>query len=92
MSHGPLLRIVAQDMSAQYPGGAVPGSMGVYPGIAMRLQERLFPRMLHSNLPNTFSYSSSNFKVQKSKESTARIVCWRELGLVNAFTLEVANS
>lgn len=55
----------------------------------MRLQDKLFPLMLQRNLPDTFSFKASNFKVQKSKESTARIVCWRELGLVNSFTLEV---
>lgn len=70
-------------------GASAPGRIGGFPGVAIRMQEKLFPRMLHHNLPRTFSYSASNFRVQKSKEQTARIVCWRELGLINSFTLEV---
>lgn len=32
----------------------------------------------------------SNFKVQKSKGGTGRVVGFRELGLVNSFTLEAS--
>lgn len=80
----------SQDLGAPYPGALLPGSMGAYPATPQRLQEKLFPCMLHHNLPNIFSFGSSNFKVQKSKESTARVVGWRELGLVNSFTLEAS--
>jgi len=37
-----------------------------------------------------FSFENCSFLVQKSKESTARIVMWREFQLVNSFTLEVS--
>ena len=37
-----------------------------------------------------FSFTMSSFKVQKSKENTMRVVCWREFGLINSFTLEVS--
>lgn len=48
----------------------------------LALHERVFPRMLWRN-GTTFSYADCNFKVQKAKESTARVVVWRELGLTN---------
>ena len=40
--------------------------------------------------PHPFAYEDCNFKVQKSKESTARVVVFREFNLVNSFTLEAS--
>jgi hypothetical protein len=40
--------------------------------------------------PHLFAYEDCNFKVQKSKESTARVVVFREFNLVNSFTLEAS--
>ena len=37
-----------------------------------------------------FSYDDCNFEVQKSRESTARVVMWREFNLINSFTLEAS--
>lgn len=37
-----------------------------------------------------FSFDDCSFLVQKSKESTARIVMWKEFQLVNSFTLEMS--
>ena len=53
-----------------------------------RLRSRVFPRMLCKNAPDMFSYNSSRFVVQKSKESTGRVVMWREAGIQNSYTLE----
>nr|KAJ3421899.1 Cytosolic carboxypeptidase 1 [Polyrhizophydium stewartii] len=47
----------------------------------------IFPHSLASN-SSIFDYSSCRFVVERSKESTARVVLWREFGLVNSFTLE----
>lgn len=55
-----------------------------------RLQEKVFPKILSENYPEAFSFQECNFKVQRSKESTARVVVWRELGLANSFTLEAS--
>lgn len=55
----------------------------------MHLRERVFPRMLWRNAIS-FSYEDCNFKVQKAKESTARIVTWREIGLTNSYTMEAS--
>ena len=37
-----------------------------------------------------FNYSSCNFQTEKSKESTARVVCFRELGITMSYTLEAS--
>ena len=50
--------------------------------------ERIFPRMLSLNASDKFSYKSSNFRVQRSKEGTGRIVMWQQMGILNSFTLE----
>lgn len=44
--------------------------------------------MLHFALPDIFSYRTCDFKVQKSKQGTGRVVAWKEFGLVNALTVE----
>ena len=53
-----------------------------------RIMEKVFPKILSDTAPDLFSMVESSFKVQKSKESTVRVVCWRELGLTNSYTLE----
>ena len=52
-----------------------------------RLKERIFPMLMHKNSDH-FNLHDCSFIVQKCKESTARVVMWREFGLINSFTLE----
>jgi len=52
-----------------------------------RLKERIFPFLFSRNSEH-FSFPNSNFVVQKARESTARVVMWREFSLINSFTLE----
>jgi hypothetical protein len=52
-----------------------------------RLKERIFPFLFSRNTEH-FSFANSNFVVQKARESTARVVMWREFSLINSFTLE----
>ena len=54
-----------------------------------RLRERIFPRLLSKNC-DVFSFDDSNFAIQKSKESTARVVMWKELNIINSYTLEAS--
>jgi len=54
-----------------------------------RLSTRVFPRILWKVAQN-FSFKDCSFGVQKSKESTARIVGFKELGLVNSYTMEAS--
>ena len=51
------------------------------------MKEKIFPRLLEKTA-EVFSFSDCGFAVQKGKESTARIVIWREIGLINSYTLE----
>ena len=53
-----------------------------------KFQERVFPRMLSWNSKQRFSYTDCNFAVQKCKEGTARVVMWREMNILNSFTME----
>lgn len=43
--------------------------------------------MLSKNAPDKFSFHSCNFKVQKCKEGTGRVVMWR-MGILNSYTME----
>ena len=52
-----------------------------------RYRERIFPYLLEK-AADTFNFGDCSFAVQKSKESTARVVGWKELQIINCFTLE----
>ena len=58
-------------------------------GGGRRLRERIFPRMLWKNA-ETFSFSDCSFKVQRCKETTGRVVVWRECDIPNSYTLEAS--
>jgi len=45
---------------------------------------------LFSENQDMFGFEDCSFVVQKSRESTARIVMWKEFQLVNSFTLEAS--
>lgn len=51
------------------------------------VKEQVFPKLLESN-SDIFSFSDCEFGMQKSKESTARIVIYKEFGIVNSYTIE----
>jgi hypothetical protein len=51
------------------------------------IPEKIFPRVLGELAPY-FSYSSSTYKVQRSKRTTGRVVFYKELGIRMSFTLE----
>lgn len=53
------------------------------------LKEKVFPNLLSKNC-DIFSFSDSCFAIQKSKESTARVVMWKELNIGNSYTLEAS--
>lgn len=44
--------------------------------------------LLLSQKNNHFSFKESKFRMEKFKESTARIVLFREFGILNCVTLE----
>ncbi|NWS25836.1 CBPC1 carboxypeptidase, partial [Polioptila caerulea] len=45
------------------------------------------PKILSQTAP-AFSMGSCSFVVEKSKESTARVVVWREIGVQRSYTME----
>ena len=51
---------------------------------------RVFPFIMSKVAKPHFSYDYSRFKVQRNKESTARIAMWRELKVPNIFTMEAS--
>ncbi|CAE7514428.1 AGBL3, partial [Symbiodinium pilosum] len=53
------------------------------------LREKIFPGLLCRS-SDCFSFDDCCFKIQKSKESTARVVAYKELGVVNSYTLEAS--
>ncbi|XP_073674965.1 cytosolic carboxypeptidase 1 [Garra rufa] len=48
---------------------------------------RTLPKLLSQMAP-AFSLSSCSFVVERSKESTARVVVWREIGVQRSYTME----
>nr|XP_033783692.1 cytosolic carboxypeptidase 1 isoform X2 [Geotrypetes seraphini] len=48
---------------------------------------RVLPKIL-SNIAPAFCMNSCSFVVEKSKESTARVVVWREIGVQRSYTME----
>lgn len=54
-----------------------------------RNRERIFPYMM-SKRCDEFSFEGCSFSVHKAKESTARVVLWKEYNLINSFTLETS--
>ena len=53
------------------------------------LKEKIFPNMLSKNC-SIFSFQDTCFAIQKSKESTARVVTWKDLNIINSYTLEAS--
>jgi len=49
----------------------------------------MFPKLLHLVAPG-FSLSNCRFAVEKNKESTARVVAWRQFGMARAYTMEAS--
>ena len=54
-----------------------------------RHKEKIFPCLLDKNA-DLFNFEDCAFSVQKSKESTMRVVMWKELGITNTFTAEAS--
>jgi hypothetical protein len=46
--------------------------------------------MMFDRLCPHFSFSGCSFAIHKAKESTGRVVVWREFQLINSFTCEAS--
>jgi cytosolic carboxypeptidase protein 2/3 len=51
-------------------------------------QIRMMPLLCCHKAPNHFKFADCRFRIEKCKESTARVVIFREFNIMNAFTLE----
>ncbi|PIK57933.1 putative cytosolic carboxypeptidase 2 isoform X10 [Apostichopus japonicus] len=52
------------------------------------LCQRLFPWLISKKAPDKFSFGGCKFQVRRCKESTGRVVMWRQMGITNSFTME----
>ncbi|CAH8621789.1 unnamed protein product [Schistosoma bovis] len=52
------------------------------------LHERILPYIISQQATSYFSFPNCRFTVHPSKESTSRVVFWREFEVINSFTLE----
>jgi len=50
----------------------------------------MLPLLCCKKAPDFFKFSDCRFRIEKVKESTARVVVFREFNIVNAFTMEVS--
>jgi hypothetical protein len=53
------------------------------------LKMRVLPKLL-SERTEMFRFYSCKFRIQKSKLKAARVVLWKEFGIMNCFTLEAS--
>ncbi|XP_028418309.1 cytosolic carboxypeptidase 1-like isoform X2 [Dendronephthya gigantea] len=67
--------------------GSESDSSNVGEAAVRETNHRTLPRILHSIAP-AFSFQNCSFVVESSKESTARVVVWRELGVTRSYTME----
>ncbi|RUS91741.1 hypothetical protein EGW08_000449, partial [Elysia chlorotica] len=56
------------------------------------ISERLFPWLMSLRSPEKFHFKSCKFQIRRCKESTGRVVMWRQLHVFNSFTLEATFS
>ena len=53
------------------------------------LKIRILPKLM-SEQSEMFRFYACKFRIEKSKEKTARVVLWREFNILNCFTLEAS--
>ncbi|BFZ21529.1 hypothetical protein BsWGS_24568 [Bradybaena similaris] len=56
------------------------------------ISERLFPWIMSVKSPDKFHFGSCKFQIRRCKESTGRVVMWRQLRIPNSFTMEATFS
>ncbi|XP_052763307.1 uncharacterized protein LOC128205605 isoform X4 [Mya arenaria] len=56
------------------------------------LNERLFPWLMAQKSPEKFSFPFCKFNIKRCKEATGRVVMWRQMRILNSFTLEATFS
>ncbi|GBP39968.1 hypothetical protein EVAR_39196_1 [Eumeta japonica] len=49
----------------------------------------MLPALMHRDSP-AFSLASCSFRVERERESTARVAVWRQLGVARSYTMEAS--
>jgi cytosolic carboxypeptidase protein 2/3 len=52
-------------------------------------KELIFPLIMSKNC-DVFSYKDCSWAIPKDRENCARVIVWKEFGMVNSFTLEIS--
>jgi hypothetical protein len=50
----------------------------------------MLPLLCCKKSPDYFKFSDCRFRIEKVKESTARVVVFREFNIINSYTMEVS--
>ena len=50
----------------------------------------MLPLLCCKKAPNFFKFTDCRFRIEKVKESTARVVVFREFNIINSYTMEVS--
>ena len=59
------------------------------PSIDGSRKELMFPLIMSKNC-DVFSYKDCSWAIPKDRENCARVIVWKEFGMVNSFTLEIS--
>ncbi|CAF0797597.1 unnamed protein product [Adineta steineri] len=66
------------------------GCDGPQPDMKSFLSARVLPFLMSKTAPDMFAFDYCKFHVHRCKESTGRVVMWKEMLIKNSFTLEAS--
>ncbi|CAF4049927.1 unnamed protein product [Adineta steineri] len=66
------------------------GCDGAEPDMKNFLDARVLPFIMSKTAPDMFSFDFCKFHIHRCKESTGRVVMWKEMLIKNSFTLEAS--
>ncbi|UJR13507.1 hypothetical protein I4U23_000521 [Adineta vaga] len=66
------------------------GCDGPEPNMKDFLEARVLPFIMSRTAPDMFAFDHCKFHIHRCKESTGRVVMWKEMSIKNSFTLEAS--
>ncbi|UJR33783.1 hypothetical protein I4U23_021209 [Adineta vaga] len=66
------------------------GCDGPQPDMKNFLNARVLPFIMSKTAPEMFAFDDCKFHIRRCKESTGRVVMWKEMMIKNSFTLEAS--
>ncbi|XP_064653134.1 uncharacterized protein LOC135503474 isoform X3 [Lineus longissimus] len=82
----------AYDPEVEGQGSQGQGQANPRRGIEAFINERLFPWLMSKKSPEKFSFNGCKFHIRRCKEATGRVVMWRQMRIMNSFTMEATFS